>query len=323
MTNAADQMTISALQPWFGGKRTLAPRIVESLGEHVVYWELFCGSCAVLFAKPTARMETVNDLHGDLVNLARVVKCEEMSARLHWKLVRTIPTEELYYESRDIITRQQWTAPAADVNRAYHYFVHGWLGMSGFGGTKGTNTTLARRFSGTGGAPATRFTNAVDSLPWWHERLRSVLVLSTCGIETAEKIRDEPGTAIYADPPYLVKTGEYVHDFKPEDHRRLAAALCKFKCARVVVSYYDHPQLAELYPGWVKLIATGTKSITAGGMRKAGRVDAPEVLLVNPFQAAPPNRGVEQNGVEHSSRTEYGTPRHDAARTRSTLYQML
>jgi hypothetical protein len=31
---------------------------------------------AVLMAKPAATMETVNDLHGDLVNLARVIAHE-------------------------------------------------------------------------------------------------------------------------------------------------------------------------------------------------------------------------------------------------------
>ena len=39
-------MQIKALAPWFGGKRTLAPRIVAELGPHRAYWEPFCGSLA-------------------------------------------------------------------------------------------------------------------------------------------------------------------------------------------------------------------------------------------------------------------------------------
>jgi len=284
MTAIAEQMKISALQPWFGGKRTLAPRIVAEFGPHSTYWEPFCGSCAVLFAKPEARMETVNDLHGDLVNFARVVKDEDQCARLHWRLLRTLPCEQLYNEARNEITKTQpppLTFRAEMIDRAYFYFLYGWLGISGFGGTKDSNTSLAIRYSGTGGAPATRFTNAVDSLPWWHERLRAVFILSKCGIETVEKIRDEKGTVVYVDPPYLVKSAQYVHDFKPEDHQRLAAALCKLKQARAVVSYYEHPMLDELYPGWRKVITTAPKFITQGGSRKPGKVDAPEVLLVN------------------------------------------
>ena len=33
-------MKIKALAPWFGGKRKLAPRIVELFGQHKTYWEV-------------------------------------------------------------------------------------------------------------------------------------------------------------------------------------------------------------------------------------------------------------------------------------------
>lgn len=35
-------MKIKAIAPWFGSKRTLAPRIVEELGKHFAYWEANC-----------------------------------------------------------------------------------------------------------------------------------------------------------------------------------------------------------------------------------------------------------------------------------------
>jgi DNA adenine methylase len=79
--------TITSLVPWFGAKRTLAPRIVRELGPHRVYWEPFCGSCAVLLAKPRASMETVNELHGDLVNLARVVAHPVLGPQLYRRAV--------------------------------------------------------------------------------------------------------------------------------------------------------------------------------------------------------------------------------------------
>ena len=66
-------MKITAIAPYFGGKRNLAPRIVAEFGPHRAYWEPFVGSCAVLFAKPRIAFETVNDLHGDLVTLAMVL----------------------------------------------------------------------------------------------------------------------------------------------------------------------------------------------------------------------------------------------------------
>ncbi|MFN0195471.1 MAG: DNA adenine methylase, partial [Planctomycetaceae bacterium] len=53
-TATAEKPTIGAIVPWFGSKRNLAPRIVEVIGPHQAYWELFGGSLAVLLAKPVA-----------------------------------------------------------------------------------------------------------------------------------------------------------------------------------------------------------------------------------------------------------------------------
>lgn len=282
---AAKRGAMTALAPWFGSKRTLAARIVRELGPHRSYWEPFCGSMAVLLAKPPASAETANDLHGDLVNLARVVRDEDLSGRLHWKLRRTIPAEPLFREA--IARVRSEPAPAAadgpSVDRAYAYFVASWTGMNGVAGTKSTNTNFARRFSTSGGAPAVRFASAVESLPWWHERLRNVMVLSACGLDLCEKVRDQPGTVLYADPPYLVKGAKYVHDFAAVDHDRLAAALGRFNVARVVVSYYEHPELDRLYPRgrWHRIPLAAAKGLVNVGTRVNGRVDAPEVLLVN------------------------------------------
>jgi hypothetical protein len=58
---------------------TIAERIVSVLPEHGHYVEPFAGSLAVLLAKRPSRMETVNDLDGDIVN--------------HWKVLRNRPDE--------------------------------------------------------------------------------------------------------------------------------------------------------------------------------------------------------------------------------------
>src|SRR5436305_15220627 len=70
-------MNVKAIAPWFGGKRTLAPAIVVELGTHTQYFEPFFGSGAVLFAKMPSQKETVNELSGDLILLARVVQHRE------------------------------------------------------------------------------------------------------------------------------------------------------------------------------------------------------------------------------------------------------
>jgi len=93
------EMKIKAIAPWFGGKRNLAPKIIQLLGKHRVYWEPFCGSCAVLLAKEPCMMETVCDLHGDLINLARVLQKEDTAIELYKRVERTLMCEQLHKEA--------------------------------------------------------------------------------------------------------------------------------------------------------------------------------------------------------------------------------
>jgi DNA adenine methylase len=50
-----DMPAITALVPWFGSKRTLAPEIVLELGPHRWYGEPFLGSGAVLIRRTARR----------------------------------------------------------------------------------------------------------------------------------------------------------------------------------------------------------------------------------------------------------------------------
>jgi DNA adenine methylase len=227
------EMKIGALAPWFGGKRNMAPLIAEELGPHHSYREPFCGSMAVLLSKPRSRAEIANDLHGDLVNLARCVQHPRIGPALYRRLRRVLCAEALFRESLTQI-RMPWDGPAlegGDPERAFHYFVASWQGMNGVAGTPSHNTGFCRRFSSLGGDPGTRWAATVRSIPAWRRRLEGVQVLSTDGIALCEKIEDREGTAIYVDPPYLVKGAKYLHDFADADHLRLAEALRRFRRA--------------------------------------------------------------------------------------------
>lgn len=275
-----NDMPVTAISPWFGSKRNLALAIVAELGPHRAYWEPFCGSMAVLLAKPAAAMETVNDLHGDLVNLARVNRDSRTGPKLYRRLRRTLLSRELFEESAAVI-RSATSAATVDLDRAYHWFVVSWFGRNGVAGTANYNAGFCVRYTANGGHAAKRFASAVESIPAWRRRMRSVTILSDDGLELIERIEDSPGTAIYCDPPYLVKGARYVHDFADEDHVRLAEALRRFRRARVVVSYYDHPRLAQLYPGWTKRTFEVSKAMAHQGRRGENDTRAVEVLLFN------------------------------------------
>ena len=287
-----DDAFMSAIAPWFGSKRLIAPEILHQLGPHVSYWEPFCGSMAVLLAKPPSAHEHANDLHGDLVNLARVVQDEHKALVLYGRLTRTLCCEDLFADCRAWWLERSFIPSEApgDVERAYRYFVVSWMGRNGISGTERYNHSYSVCWKKAGGNRATRFVSAVESIPWWHERLRRVVILRRDGVGLLERIEDADGVALYVDPPYLVgsraKSGggnAYEHDMSDADHDRLAQVLGRFRRARVVLSAYDCPELHRLYPGWSCIRArTSHKRLSVGTRnRRAKPKDAPEVLLVN------------------------------------------
>jgi DNA adenine methylase len=275
--------SITSLAPWFGSKRTIAPSIVQEIGPHNVYWEIFCGSMAVILAKPPCRTEVVSDLHGDLVNLARCIQHPKLGPALYRRLRRVMSCETTFRESLAVVRAADVDPMSCpDIDRAYHYFIASWQGMNGVAGTSNFNTNFARRFSSLGGDTGARWSGGVRSIPNFRKRLERVQVLQSDGIELASKIEDREGTVIYADPPYLVKGAKYKHDFAEEDHARLAEVLGRFRKTRVVVSYYADPRLAGLYPGWnVRPIDVAKSMVNSGKRDETGATKAPEVLLVN------------------------------------------
>ena len=299
-------MKIKAIAPWFGGKRTMAPVVVEELGRHSSYFEPFCGSMAVLFAKRPSQKETVNDLHGDLVNLARVLQRRGTAEVLYEHLGQVLFSDD--------VLRQAWAQlakpvpagfPSDDLSedaywatmRAYWYFLASWMGRNGTAGTARVDYQLAVRWTRSGGSPTVRWRNAVESIPWWHRRLQNVVILCRDGLSILDRLEDCRQTAIYVDPPYhsdtraYTKNGQgskYLHEFRheadadgPDDHQRLRDILQNYRHSRVVVSYYDSPRIRELYEGWTFIEHYRTKHLHAQNGRGAPPKSAPEVLILN------------------------------------------
>lgn len=310
---------IKAILPYFGGKRTMAPDIVVELGRHTQYFEPFCGSMAVLFAKEPSQKETVNDLHGDLINLARVVANETSAEILYAMLQRPLFSDGLLDDARKYLeatpippdpTEAEVGCSAvysSHIMRAYWYFIASWTGRNGTAGTARVDYQLAVRWTKNGGSPTVRWRNAIDSMPWWHERLRNVVILRRDAFNIIDRLEDIPETAIYVDPPYHGNSrsgnlkngrgGVYQHEFRHadplfgDDHKRLAEILRGYRKARIVVSYYDCPEIRRLYDGWTFIDHTRRRHLpnmntsyprTEDAPSPGSKMkDAPEVLIIN------------------------------------------
>ncbi|MCC6428304.1 MAG: DNA adenine methylase [Phycisphaerales bacterium] len=287
-------MKITALAPWFGGKRSLAPRIVAELGNHRAYWEPFAGGFGVIFQKPPVAHETLNDLHGDIVNLARVVASDDLSPELFSRTMRTLVHEDVLATADAAVRGDAPADGAPNLDRAVAFFTSCWMGRNGEAGLAKSERgrTLALRNRPNGGAPGQRFAAAVDSIPEWWQRLRGVCITRRDAFELIPSIADEEGVVIYLDPPYIEKSDRYLHDFTAGgmfsecDHERLAGMLREKTRARVVVSYYDHPRVRELYKGWTFVDCAKHKAMVNIGVGDDGASEAesavaPELLIVN------------------------------------------
>ena len=302
-------MKVKAITPWFGGKRTLAPAIVTELGDHSQYFEPFCGSMAVLFAKEPCQKETVNDLHGDLVNLARVVADPDWGSRLYERLQSALFCESLLREAShhlddssaiSIIAHQEKSLTEYGLERAYWYFLASWMGRNGTAGTARQDYQLAVRWTRNGGSPTVRWRNCLESMPAWHKRLSNVAILCRDAFRIIDRFEDHEKTAIYLDPPYVIdgdsrtgvksggdKSHTYQHEFsnvntffEKDDHERLRDILFSYKRARIVLSYYDCDRVRELYDGWTFVSHSRLKHLhnQRGGQ---GGKKAPELLIIN------------------------------------------
>lgn len=276
---------IGAVVPYFGGKRNLAPEIVAEVGPHRSWWELCCGSLAVTLAKPKAAMETVVDKHGHVHNLVEVVKNPTLGPKLYRRLRREVMDDRLFADARATLSVIQ--PSDAPLLHAHAYFVVSWMGRNGMAGTRDSNTTYSARYTHNGGHAAKRFAAAVDSIPAWRRRLREVTFLGKDVFEVAPKIEDDEGVGVFADPPYIEEGDRYLHAFSAEDHARFAEEMGRFRKARVVLTYYDHPRLRELYPPledggrWTHRRIEVSKSLASAGSRGETDVRATEVLVMN------------------------------------------
>lgn len=175
--------------PWMGSKRRVAQQILERMPEHTCYVELFAGSAAVLFARDEpAKVEVINDLDGELVNLFRVLKHHlvEFVQQFRW----------------GITSRQMWrwlddTPPETltDIQRAARFY---YLHRLGFGG-KSVGRTFG--YSPTS-PPRINFLRIEEALSDVHQRLAHVLVEQKPWQDCLRRY-DRPTTFFFADPPYL------------------------------------------------------------------------------------------------------------------------
>ncbi|CNJ01397.1 TPA: DNA adenine methylase [Escherichia coli] len=218
--------------PWIGGKRRLAKHILPLFPAHTCYVEPFCGAAALYFLKTPSKIEVINDINGELVNLYRVVKhhLEEFVRQFKWALV----SRQIYKWLQD--TPEE---TLTDIQRAARFY---YLQKQAFGGkvadhTFGTSTTSAPRFN---------LLRIEEELSMAHLRLSRTLIEHLDWNQCIERY-DRPHTLFYCDPPYWGTEG-YGVEFGLENYDHMAELARRIK-GKMIISVNDIPEMRQAFNG--------------------------------------------------------------------------
>lgn len=234
-----------------GAKWAVADWIISLMPPHKSYVEPFFGSGAVFFRKPPSRIETINDLDGEIVNLYTVIR--EQPEELARAVGMTPYSREEYERAWErLADREYEDCPVGDVEWARVTLVKYWMTHGSCNRYKSgwKNDRAGREY-----AYALRYWN---QLPEWImasvARLKEAQIEHLPAVEVIRRFR-APDVLVYADPPYVLSTRKQrmyrVEMDTDAGHVELLEAL-KDHPGPVILSGYDNELYNDLLTGWDK-----------------------------------------------------------------------
>lgn len=218
--------------PWPGGKTRLLQHLLPLLSDnpHTCYVEAFAGGAALLFAREPAKDEVLNDTHGELVRLYRVlaVHLDEFVRQFRWALTSREMFRWEKLKHVDTLT---------DIQRAarFYYLQRLAFGSKVHGQTFGSSSVNPKRIN---------LLRLEEELSAAHLRLHRVIVEQLPWQECVARY-DKPHTLFLFDPPYWQTEG-YGSPFALEEYERLAEVMATLKGA-AILTINDHPDMRKLF----------------------------------------------------------------------------
>ncbi|WP_096635838.1 DNA adenine methylase [Clostridium cochlearium] len=210
-----------------GGKSKLRKTIIAMIPEHTCYVELFFGAGWVYFGKEPSKVEVINDIDKELINLFKMIKyhAPEIERQLQYE-----------FSGRDIFEEYKNVEVGylTEIHRAVRFL---YLITQSFGG-KGNNYGYG---TSTKPGPQIFYKNVLNDLK---ERLRNTYVENLSFEKIIDKY-DREYTFFFCDPPYFETTG-YGNEFGEKEHLILKDKLKSLK-GKFLLTINDHEQVREWY----------------------------------------------------------------------------
>lgn len=262
---------------YYGGKQLLAAQIVALMPAHRVYLEPFAGGAAVLFAKPRAERETLNDVDGAIVRFWRALR--DRPDELAAAVAGTPYSREEWMEHSRASWRPELAHVEDDVEAARRLLVS--IDQS-FSRQESGWSPPSILFDRRGRWQPGVWENLPPKLLAAAQRLRGVALENASALELIPRW-DIDGAVIYCDPPYALSTRlaperGYVHDDDGTLWAQLVEVLAGVNRAAVILSGYPCAEADAL--GW-RMVELERKR-TVVQRDEASLPQAPEVVWLSP-----------------------------------------
>lgn len=213
--------------PRMGGKSRLRKTIIEMIPEHTCYIELFFGAGWVYFGKEPSKVEVINDIDKELVNLFKSFKhhAPEIERMLEYEF----SGRDIFKEYKNINVDS-----LTELQRAIRFLYL-------------ISTSFASRMIAYGYATTSKpkphiFYKGV--LGEIKERLRNTYVENLSFENIIDKY-DREHSFFFCDPPYF-ETAKYNNKFGEQEHLLLLEKLKNLK-GKFLLTINDHPKVKEWY----------------------------------------------------------------------------
>jgi DNA adenine methylase len=246
---------------WYGGKYNHLNWLMPLLPKTNHYCEPFGGSAAVLLNREPSRVETYNDVDGEVVNFFRVLR--DKKDDLIYAIGMTPFSRE---EFRLAIDTKSNDISISAVERARRFFIRARQVRTGLAQTatpgRWANCLQTSR-AGMAGA-VSRWLGSVEGLEYIATRLLRVQIENDDASKVIKRY-DSPETLFYCDPPYphdsRGDSNAYRYEMTDRDHIELAELLRKVT-GKVALSGYRCELLDILYKGWNIHVAETKKALS-------------------------------------------------------------
>ncbi|WP_417327685.1 DNA adenine methylase [Halarcobacter sp.] len=220
---------LSAPFGWVGGKSKLADEIVQMIPAHKLYVEVFGGALNILYSKNKSKLEVVNDINKELVNLHKSIRNNPKTLSMY--LNQLLISRQLFDEIKNKKIKPRNNIEAA----AFYLYI-----LTQSFGSKGDNFGMSAK-------AMTNPYNIYKSYMKWSNRLKGVTVENK-SFEDLIELYDSKDTFFYCDPPYVETESYYKNTggFDIKEHRLLSEKLKNIE-GRFLISYNDHKVVRELY----------------------------------------------------------------------------